>query len=278
MLTAFNLKDALAAGQLVVHYQPKLNLRAEPVPAVEASEALVRWEHPRLGLLMPASFVPAAEQTDLILPMTEFVLDTAIEQLTRWQAVAPSLAVAVNLAPALLTDLDLPDRVSGILQRHRVDPSRLVLEVTESAAMADTAVTMDILTRLRLKGIALSLDDFGTGYSSLVQLYRMPFSEMKIDRSFVGEIGDNDEAAVIVRSITELAHNLGLSVCAEGVETERALAFLRSVGCDQAQGYLIGRPMPPAYLTVILAGQAGRPAPDGTEPPSTVPAQRIASR
>ena len=219
---------------------------------VSSLESLVRWDRPGHGLVPPDEFIPLAEQTGLIESLTDYVLHAALKQIAQWRENGSSVAVAVNLAPQLLSDLDLPDRLSDLLAEYGVDGSALIVEVTESAAMTDAARTMDILTRLRLKGIELSMDDFGTGYSSLVELYRMPFSEMKIDKSFVIDVNRDKEAEVIVRSIVDLGHNLGLKVCAEGVETEEAMSFLRSIKCDLAQGYFLSKPLPPSDMMALI--------------------------
>jgi EAL domain-containing protein (putative c-di-GMP-specific phosphodiesterase class I) len=246
------LAAAIAVGEMVVHYQPKIDLNAEAAWQNVGAEALVRWAHPRRGLIGPSDFIGLAERTGLILPLTMFVLETAIAQVRVWQDDGAPVSMAVNLAAQLLTDLRMPDQISAMLEKHGVPPSSLILEVTESAAMADTLRAMDILTRFRLKGMGLSMDDFGTGYSSLLQLHRMPFSELKIDRSFVTQLGEAQEALIMVRSMIHLAHDLGLSVCAEGVETGVALKILRSLRCDKAQGYYIGRPAPADQLTRML--------------------------
>ncbi len=247
-----DLREAIEKRQLRVHYQPKVDLTSGQVGTVNGVEALVRWQHPELELVMPDEFIPLAERTGLIGALTDVVLREALEQVKLWQDGGHRLSVAVNLAPQLLSDLEFPDRISDLLGEYRVDASAMMFEITESGAMADVALTMDILTRLRLKGVGLSIDDFGTGYSSLVELYRMPFSELKIDKSFVMDIGKGEEAAVIVRSLVNLAHNLGLTVCAEGVETQEALDLLQSLGCEKAQGYLIGKPVPATELTNML--------------------------
>ncbi len=212
----------------------------------------MRWDRPNQGLLPPDEFIPLAERTSLIDSLTDYVLHAALEQITQWRTNGRPVAVAVNLAPQLLSDLNLPDRLSDLLKRYGVDGSEVILEITESAAMTDVARTMDILTRLRLKGIELSMDDFGTGYSTLVELYRMPFSEMKIDKSFVIDVNRNKEAEVIVRSIVDLGHNLELKVCAEGVETEEAMDFLRAIKCDLAQGYFLSKPLPPSDAMALI--------------------------
>ncbi len=251
-VNAEELRKAIETGQLVVHYQPKIELTREDGWDITACEALVRWQHPHHGLMPPVAFIPLAEETQLIAPLTDFVLNEAIEQTRRWHDEKLSLSMAVNIAPQLLTDLELPDRISDLLAAHGVDPSNLILEITESGAMADAATTMEILTRFRLKGYGLSIDDFGTGYSSLVQLHRMPFNEMKIDKSFVIEMERDEEAKNIVESIVNLAHSIGLTLCAEGVESETSLQWLRSVGCEKAQGYHIGKPVPPKAFAALV--------------------------
>jgi len=238
------LLEAIRSDQMVLHYQPKINLSSKHGWDITACEALVRWNHPEQGLILPDQFIPLAEQTGLISQLTDFVLVTAIKQSRLWQNEGIPIGIAVNISAQLLSELELPDKIWAVMEKYHLNPESLTLEITESAAMADVGLTMDILTRLRLKGFSLSLDDFGTGFSSLVQLHRMPFNEMKIDKSFVMEIGDDNEAKDIIQSIVSLGHNLGLQLCAEGVVTEEALKFLRSLNCDSAQGYLISEPLP----------------------------------
>ena len=251
-ITERALSEAISAGELVVHYQPKVKLGSKGSREVGSLEALVRWDRPGHGLVPPDEFIPLAEQTGLIESLTDYVLHAALKQIAELRKDGSSVAVAVNLAPQLLSDLGLPNRISDMLAEYGVDGSVLIVEVTESAAMTDTARTMDILTRLRLKGIELSMDDFGTGYSSLVELYRMPFSEIKIDKSFVINVNRDKEAEVIVQSIVNLGHNLGLKVCAEGVETGEAMDFLRSIECDFAQGYFLSKPLPPSDAMALI--------------------------
>lgn len=243
-ITKAALEAAITNGQIEPHYQPKVTLCADGTMPIEGAEALVRWNHPDQGVLSPFAFLATAEKTGLIGPMTDCVLDAAMSQLQKMDEAGLNISLAVNLAPQLLTDLKLPDKIVEQLSRIDVTNAKFSLEITESAAMEEGANTLDILTRFRVKQIGLSMDDFGTGYSSLVELYRMPFSELKIDKSFVVDIDVSEEAKIIVRSLVELARNLGLSTCAEGVETESALNYLRSVGCDKAQGYFISKPIP----------------------------------
>lgn len=259
MPNAETLQAALAQRQFVVHYQPQIALDTWPGTIV-GMEALVRWQRPGAGLVPPMEFIPLAERCGLIDALTNYVLEQALQAHAAWRVQGLELAVAVNVAPVLLERLNLPDQFHELVSRHAVNPSFLKLEITESGAMQNVAKSMDILTRLRLKGFALSMDDFGTGFSSLVQLYRMPFSELKIDKSFVQEFEHNEEAKTIIRACIDLARNLGLEVCAEGVETEAALQLLRGYGCTHAQGYYIGRPMPAAEVPAWAAQWAERAA------------------
>ncbi|HTT07660.1 MAG TPA: EAL domain-containing response regulator [Gammaproteobacteria bacterium] len=254
-----NLKAALEQRQFTVHYQPQIALDTQPGTLV-GMEALVRWQRPGVGLVPPMEFIPLAERSGLIDALTEYVMEQALQAHAAWQAQGLALTVAVNVAPVLLDRLDLPDRFLGLVSRQGANPATLKLEITESGAMQNVAKTMDILTRLRLKNFALSMDDFGTGFSSLVQLYRMPFSELKIDKSFVQEIERNDEAKTIIRVCIDLARNLGLQVCAEGVESQAALQLLRGYGCTHAQGYYIGKPMPATEVPRWSTGWMGRAA------------------
>lgn len=242
-LSVTELEAALEEGRLCVHYQPKVALLNEERRPVTGVEALVRCRHPGGDLIPPSAFVPVAEESALIARLTDVVLDLAMAQLQGWRAAAGDLTLALNISPRLLGDLTLPDRLAERAVHYGIAPESVVLEMTESGVMGDPAQTMDILTRFRLKGFELSIDDFATGYSSLVQLYRMPFTELKIDKSFVIESDASEEARVIVRTVVDLAHNLGLRVCAEGVETRTSEGFLASLGCEEAQGYYFARPL-----------------------------------
>ena len=245
------LRVAIEEHELVVHYQPKL-VRAATDWHVRSAEALVRWRHPRLGLLYPAEFLPLAEQSGLISGVTDFVLTDAIRQIGHWRQRGLDLGAAVNLSPRLVQDLEFPDRLSRIFREFDVVPEQLTLEVTEAASLHDPELVMDIFTRLRVKGVGLSLDDFGIGMSSLTQLYKMPFSEVKIDGLLTAEIMTSRPAATVVRAIIELAHNLSLSVCAEGVETSPAFEFLEQNGCDALQGDFIASAMPAAEIESFI--------------------------
>jgi diguanylate cyclase (GGDEF)-like protein len=246
------LKHALAAGELVVHYQPQVELATGAVAGVEA---LVRWAHPQRGLLGPDAFIPLAEHTGLIGPITQQVLDTALADCARWRAAGDELTVAVNLAAANLLDAGLPAAVGAALERHDVPPHALVLEITESDVLTDAVRAAETVAAVRALGVAFSLDDFGTGYSSLSHLRRLPVDEVKIDRSFVMTMTADGDDAVIVRSTIDLARNLQRRVVAEGVEDEAVLALLRGWGCDVAQGYLFARPLPAAELAAWVAAR-----------------------
>jgi len=242
-LDADDLRRGIAAGEFVPYYQPKASL-VQNGWLIDGVEALARWQHPRLGLVMPNEFIPLAEQSGLIGDLTSTMLNAALRQLRAWQQGGLRLSCAVNLPPSLVTDLTFPDRVAGLLAENGVDGSQLVLEITETATIQNPTATMAILTRLRVKRVGLSLDDFGTGYSSLTQLYQMPFNEMKIDKSLVMNVPHSREANTMVGSLIELGHNLGLKICAEGVENRAALDMLAIMGCDRCQGYFISRAIP----------------------------------
>ena len=240
-LTAEDLKKAIAENELVVHYQPQISLASGNVIG---AEALVRWQHPEHGLVFPDSFIPLAEESrELIGPLTYSVIETVLQDDVARRGSGVELNISINLSSRLLSDLSLPDKVDGLLAKYQFDPNRLLLEVTESGAMEDPSLTMDILTRLRLKNIRLSLDDFGTGFSSLVQLYRMPFNEIKVYKSFVMKVSKDKEAAAIARLTVDLGHSLGLEVVAEGIEDQYTYDWLKELGCEIGQGYFISRPV-----------------------------------
>jgi len=252
-----DLRRALDAEELVLHYQPTLDLRRGDIRAVEA---LVRWQHPRLGLLQPGAFIEMAEHTGLIKPLTHYVLELALRQCAAWRAEGLELQVAVNVSSRSLLDPGLPETVARVLEKTGLSTANLKLEITESAIMVDPAGASRVLDRLAGMGVALSIDDFGTGYSSLAYLRRLPVAEVKIDRSFVQNMARDDGDHAIVRSTIELAANLGLAVVAEGVEQRETLEELARLGCDVAQGYFISRPVPAAELSAWLSEQPGRTA------------------
>ncbi|MGH9102018.1 MAG: putative bifunctional diguanylate cyclase/phosphodiesterase [Acidimicrobiales bacterium] len=249
------LRQAIDESNLTLHYQPIADLRTAEVVGVEA---LVRWPHPRHGFLPPDEFIPIAEHTGLIHPLTRLVLDTALSQLARWRALGLNLGIAVNLSARSLTVGGLVEEVSRALERSGVPPASVTLELTESSVMGDMNGTIGTLTRLAELGVALAVDDFGTGYSSLSYLSRLPVDIVKIDKSFVQHMSADAGDAVIVRSTIDLARNLGLRVVAEGVEDRPTWERLRSMEADLAQGYLLAKPLPPARLEEWLSSYGGR--------------------
>lgn len=245
--------------QFVLHYQPKIDLLTD---TVTGSEALVRWQHPRLGLVNPDLFIPLAEATGLIDELTPLVLDAALAECANWTTEGHRLSVAVNLSARNIENPRLPQLVADALKSHGVHPAQLILEITESIAMGDPKVTMPVLHRLNDLGVSLSLDDFGTGHSSLAYLQQLPVTEVKIDRSFVLGLSSDDptNSRALIRGIASLSKNLGLRVVAEGVEDEERLTELRNLGCDVAQGYFISRPLPAADLHAWLVHRSTNPA------------------
>jgi diguanylate cyclase (GGDEF)-like protein len=239
------LRTAIDQGQLVLHYQPKIDFQSGSIARVEA---LVRWQHPKQGLLLPERFINLAEQTGLIDPLSRWVLDAALAQCHRWHAAGLTIPVAVNLSMHNLHNTELPDLIAALLAKWQVVPQWLIVEVTETAVVGDLQRTADVLRRISAMGVQIAVDDFGTGYSSLSYLNRLPVSQIKIDKSFVGSMARQKHNLAIVRSTIELGHQLGLEVLAEGVEDKATLDLLLALGCDGAQGYLFGQPLPPDEL------------------------------
>jgi diguanylate cyclase (GGDEF)-like protein/PAS domain S-box-containing protein len=233
------MRSAIQRNEFELYYQPKRHLRSG---LMTRAEVLVRWQHPVRGLLAPAVFIPIAERTGLIKPMTDWILDRALAQVRTWQDAGAPVHVAVNVSAKSLQEQALPSRVQGLLDKWGVDPRFLKIEITESSIMADPAHALAIMSMLQSMGVRLSIDDFGTGYSSLTHLRELPIDEIKIDKSFVLGMMTSDADAAIVRTVIDLAHNLGKQVCAEGVEDFATLTRLTEMGCDLAQGYWISRP------------------------------------
>lgn len=240
------LRDAIREGQLVLHYQPKIDLKTERWVAVEA---LVRWQHPSRGLIMPNEFIPLAEMTDIISPLTFWVIAESLRQWRTWHSAGLRLRICVNLSMRNLQDEDLPAKLADLLGQYSVERNCLELELTESALLADPERAFDVVTKIAEMGVAFAIDDFGTGFSSLSYLRRLPAQSLKVDLSFVRGMREHAEDAAIVRSTIQLAHNLDMEAIAEGVEDGLTLKLLRELGSDLAQGYYIGRPMDPATLS-----------------------------
>jgi diguanylate cyclase (GGDEF)-like protein/PAS domain S-box-containing protein len=248
------LRQGIEDRQLLLHYQPKVDLRNG---RVLGAEALVRWQHPRDGLIPPDLFIPLAEQTGLIRPLGLWVLDSALSRCAEWSRAGLDLCVAVNLAADSLQDPRLDETIAAMLRRSGLSPDRLTLEVTESAMMADPARAKEILGRIHEAGVRVSIDDFGTGYSSLAYLKDLPVDEVKIDQKFVRGMRVSGKDACIVRSVIDLGHNFGLRVVAEGAEDQESSDLLASWGCDVAQGYFFSRPLPPTDLRDWLTERGG---------------------
>jgi diguanylate cyclase (GGDEF)-like protein len=244
---AAQLRRGIERGELVVHYQPKVPLQGG---ATLALEALVRWNHPQLGCIGPDGFIPLAEQTGIIKPLTERVLEASLEQCRRWRQEGLEVTVSVNVSTRSLLDHDLPVIIGALLARLDLHAAALQLEITESRIVADLPRARAALDELRAMGVMIAIDDFGTGYSSLSQLQQLPIDEIKIDRSFVTRMETDRQDAVLVHSIIDLGRNLGLRVTAEGVETENVREVLARLGCDYAQGFHVGRP--------VVAGECRR--------------------
>jgi EAL domain-containing protein (putative c-di-GMP-specific phosphodiesterase class I)/ActR/RegA family two-component response regulator len=257
-LTGADLAHAIDNGELVVYYQPIIRRFADNTWDVAAVEALLRWNHPIRGLLTPDAFISMGEAHDLSRAMTDFVLQRGVEQLKGWEAQRLRLGLRVNVSATLIADVGFPDRLERLLIAQSVDPDSLALEITETTMLEQTPEAFDILTRLRIKEIGLSIDDFGTGYSSLTQLFRMPFNEMKIDRSLVSRISESKEASIMVDALIALAHKLNLTACAEGVEDRATLEALGRFGADFAQGYYVSTPVPAAEIPRIVAHWDGQ--------------------
>lgn len=262
------LLSAVDEGQLFLEYQPKLDLASGRIVGVEA---LVRWNHPTRGIMRPDDFIPLAESTGLISPITWFVVDRSLRQVREWNARGIDMSMAINLSVRHLTDMSLPDRIAIALSRWNVAPDRLVIEVTESSVMTDPKRSIGVIQHLRRIGVSVAVDDYGTGQTSLAYLRRLDIDELKIDRSFVMKLDKGSSDAIIVRSTIELGHNLGLRIVAEGIEDAETLAWLTDLGCDIGQGYFIGRPMSAEAVGVLIAdgtsalpGSVGDPAPAAT--------------
>jgi diguanylate cyclase (GGDEF)-like protein len=263
-----DLRRAITAGDLVLHYQPKVTTTGE----LHSVEALVRWQHPTRGLLAPDAFIPVAENTAVIHPLTEEVLRQALGQVRSWLDRGWTIPVAVNISPASLLDVSFPAQVQRLLDASGVPASMLSLELTEGAMMNDPGRALTVLEALNAMGVCLSIDDFGTGYSSMAYLKALPVRELKIDRSFVMGMTTDENDAVLVRSAVDLGHNLGLHVVAEGVEDAATQAALVAMGCDLMQGYYISRPFPSAELHPWLRARiAGAKSPAASRP---TPARR----
>lgn len=240
-ITEDELHQAIHNEEMIVHYQPQIDVFSNKLVG---AEALIRWNHPSRGITPPANFLPLAENTNLIDEITDFVLDQAIKQCRRWNDAGMPMDVSVNISPRTIRDYAFPEKLLAMSHRYQVEPKYLVLEITETSAISDLSKSLDILTRIRMKGFKLAIDDFGTGHSSLEKLARIPFTELKIDRSFIRHLGKDPVSNTIAKLSIMLAHEMDMSIVAEGVETLASWKLLQKLSCDRAQGFWIGRPMP----------------------------------
>lgn len=251
-----DLRHALERNEFVLYYQPQIDIRSGSIIGVEA---LIRWHHPEQGMIFPDQFIPFAESTGLIGPITEWVMRTAITQCKTWQTAGTELRIALNATARSFQDPLLVDKLESLLSggEIRLAPERIEIEITENILMAEIEHGAKAIGRLRDLGVSVAIDDFGTGYSSLAYLKKLPIHSIKIDKSFVLNMAEDDNDAVIVRSTIDLAHNLGFLVMAEGVETSDALDLLAVLGCDHAQGYHISRPLPADELILWIKNSSG---------------------
>ena len=240
------IQKAIHDEQMVLHYQPQIDLSTNVLKGVEA---LVRWQHPDRGLIPPGLFIDIAEKEGLMGELTASVINMAVTQSYKWKELGFKITISVNVSAENITSLTLPDHLTDLINDQGLDPKSIVLEITESALMGELKTSLDILTRLRMKGFGLSIDDFGTGNSSLVLLHRIPFTELKIDMSFVKYMDRDVDAYAIVETCVMLAHKLRMDVVAEGVENKKIRMSLKAMGCDIGQGYEIAKPMPAEQLT-----------------------------
>lgn len=240
LLVINELHKAIEDDLLTLAYQPKINLKSNAVSV----EALLRWHHPEYGEMQPSAFVPLAERTGLMKPLSKWVINTALEQCALWRSQNKNISISINISALDLMDIDLPNKIAGQLACYDVPHENLVLEITESAIIKDQERALRMLNQLSDLGIKISIDDFGTGYSSLAYLSRLPASELKIDQSFIFDMNSNQHNEVIVRATIDLAHNLGLKVVAEGVETKEILDKLTQLGCDSVQGFYFSKALP----------------------------------
>ncbi|MBV1916292.1 MAG: EAL domain-containing response regulator [Pseudomonadales bacterium] len=242
---ADEVEHAIRDGQLVVHYQPQVDMKTSLMVGVEA---LVRWQHPERGMIYPDMFIPVAEKNGLMGELTASVFSSVLKDSQAWWEEGLTLHQSINISADNISSLGLPEQLMSLLDAHQRAPSSLTLEITESTLMDELVTSLDILTRLRMKGFELSIDDFGTGYSSLSHLHRIPFTELKIDRGFVSDMIEDTEARAITKTCIMLGHELNMKVVAEGIESQAIWDMLVEYGCDYAQGYYIAKPMPAEAL------------------------------
>ncbi|WP_193183143.1 EAL domain-containing response regulator [Nisaea sediminum] len=236
-----DIRQGLKNGEFSLFYQPQISLKDG---SVTGAEALIRWNHPDMGVVAPEAFVPQVESSDLIGPMTDYVVSRACRDLSELEKDRLLFRISINLSANSIYDLSLPEKLARQFDDSGIDPGHVVLEITETAVMKDVAASIDVLTRLRMKGFHLSIDDFGIGYSSMEQLVRIPFSELKVDQKFVRSLLESREYRSVAEVSIALGHKLDMTVIAEGIEDAATMSELRVLGCDEAQGFEISRPLP----------------------------------
>ncbi|MCG8633852.1 MAG: bifunctional diguanylate cyclase/phosphodiesterase [Desulfobacterales bacterium] len=246
------LRQAIEKNELLLHFQPQIDLNTNEISGVEA---LVRWQHPKHGFMLPDEFIPMAERTGLIKPLSVWVLNEALCAAEKWHSQNLKLSIAVNISPTTFLDAELPNMIIGMLSLYEVPAEYIIFEITEGTMIKDPALALEIMKRLTDMGIRISIDDFGTGYSSLAYLKKLPATEVKIDRSFVMDMLNSENDAVIVRSIIDLGHNLSLNVVAEGVENQETVNRIKKQGCDVFQGYHLSKPINNEEFLTWLARQ-----------------------
>jgi predicted signal transduction protein with EAL and GGDEF domain len=270
------MRRAMERNEFQLWYQPKVHLGTG---LMTRAEVLIRWQHPKRGLLTPVSFIPIAERTGLIKSMTDWILDHTLQQLREWHDAGAPVHVAINVSAKSLHEQTLPAKVQKALDKWQIDPRFLKIEITESSIMADPAHALAITSMLQSMGVRLSLDDFGTGYSSLTNLRELPIDELKIDKSFVSGMTASEADMAIVRTMVDLAHGLGKQVCAEGVEDEETWHKLGAMGCDLAQGYWMCKPLPaPAFLQWLVDTSWGMSIVKGLSKDSSKSSSKSSSR
>ncbi|MBS0289487.1 MAG: EAL domain-containing response regulator [Proteobacteria bacterium] len=245
-ISSDDVANAIKNREIILHFQPKIEIATQKIMGVEA---LARWMHPSKRLLYPEAFIPFVERTGQIRELSRYVIELAMQQIHENNI---NLEISINLSARDLVDLGLPDEISQFAKKYNINPAKVCFEITETAVMSQPKMAMDILTRLRILGFTLSMDDFGTGYSSLVELHRLPFNELKIDKSFIVNLNANSDELPIVQSVIDLGKNLKLHTIAEGVETKEAWDILKQAGCDYAQGFLISHPMEMSKLKQFI--------------------------
>ncbi len=244
-----DIEEAMISQQFILFYQPQIDLQTNKLIGIEA---LVRWQHPTYGLIPPNNFIGLIQKYQLMEELTNTVIMMAVEQEKTLKSFGYNIIISVNVSASNVTSLTLPEKLEELINHAQINPSMICLEVTESELMGELISSIDTLTRMRLKGFKLSIDDFGTGYSSLLQLYRIPFNELKIDQSFIKNLRVNPESKIIVDTCITLAHKLGMTVVAEGIEDQETLILLQSMGCDVGQGYYISRPQSVANIILWI--------------------------